>query len=335
MAGCFFSLVFLLTLVIISVSNGTFDGLVKHTIESTPFWCVVVDFVLTGNVYKNETFPRQKICKRACHTDPKCISINFQLRGGQCEFSGANHANSSGGLSGKTGWIYIYNLRKSPGSDCLIWPSGVYGLPTPTSGCPTGVIWETGSRYQDTEDTGSNNYWYPSTGIHLLGPYERDDMTQNFCMKTRDHTDEAESDWPQGRYCVFKYGPSCPRMMSSGFIFWDDEDSNNQNEVQGIVPSGVYDQDTRIDYCCMTDGDVSQPISLPTQNPFYLFPYNSEQCQAVQGMNATQEYFRWDEEDIPTSEDKTGGSHPYHIIKQSIYGLADNSIVHYCHYEAI
>ena len=111
MAGCL-SLALLFTLVIISVSNGTFDGLVKHTIEYTPFWCVVVDFVLTGNVYKNETFPRQKICKRACHTDPKCISINFQLRGGQCEFSSANHANSSGGLSEKTGWIYIYNSHK-------------------------------------------------------------------------------------------------------------------------------------------------------------------------------------------------------------------------------
>ncbi|XP_071798873.1 uncharacterized protein [Asterias amurensis] len=348
MAGCL-SLALLFTLVIISVSNGTFDGLVKHTIEYTPFWCVVVDFVLTGNVYKNETFPRQKICKRACHTDPKCISINFQLRGGQCEFSSANHANSSGGLSEKNGWIYIYNSRKEPtcagiriekrrgckGKDRRIWPSGVYGLPKPTSGCPTnsGVIWETGSRLQDTENGGSSNAW--STGIQLLGPYERNDMTQNFCMKTRDHTDEAEGDWPQGRYCVFKYGPSCPKMMTSGFIFWNDEDSNNHNDVQGIVPIGVYDQDTRIDYCCMTDGDVSQPISLPTQNPFYLFPYNSEQCQAVQGMNATQEYFFWDEEDIPTYENKTGGSHPYHIIKQSNHGLADNKIVHYCHYEAI
>ncbi|XP_071798869.1 uncharacterized protein [Asterias amurensis] len=350
MAGCFFSLVFLLTLVIISVSNGTFDGLVKHTIESTPFWCVVVDFVLTGNVYKNETFPRQKICKRACHTDPKCISINFQLRGGQCEFSSANHANSSGGLSEKTGWIYIYNSRKEhscagagvdkaqhKGEDRKNWPSGVYGLPTPTSGCPnnSGVIWETGSRYHDTENGGSSNAW--STGIQLLGPYERNDMTQNFCMKTRDHTDEAEGDWPQGSYCVFKYGPSCPRMMTSGFIFWDDEDSNNHNEVQGTVPSGVYDQDTRIDYCCMTDGDVSQPISLPTQNPFYLFPYNSEQCQAVQGMNATREYFRWDEEDDPiSSRDKTWGSHPYQTrVPSSINGAADNSILYYCHYEAI
>ncbi|XP_033637863.1 uncharacterized protein LOC117298654 [Asterias rubens] len=123
--------------------------------------------------------------------------------------------------------------------------------------------------------------------------------------------------------------------MTSGFIFWDDEDNNNLNEVQGIVPSGVYDQDTRIDYCCMTDGDVSQPISLPTQNPFYLFPYNSEQCQAVQGMNATQEYFRWDEQDRPISIPvKSGGSHPYLTVETTPASPRDN-IIHYCYYESI
>ena len=125
--------------------------------------------------------------------------------------------------------------------------------------------------------------------------------------------------------------------MLSGSISWDDEDGDNENYKNGTVPEGVYGQDTLIYYCCMTDGDVSQPISLPTQNPFYLFPYNSEQCQAVQGMNATQEYFRWDEEDDPiSSRDKTLGSHPYQTcVPSSMSGKADNSIVHYCHYEAI
>ena len=81
----------------------------------------------------------------------------------------------------------------------------------------------------------------------------------------------------------------------------------------------------------MTDGDVSQPISLPTQNPFYLFPYNSEQCQAVQGMNATEEYFRWDEENDPSSiQNKSGGTHPY-LTVSTLYGDSDNNVVHYCY----
>ena len=108
-------------------------------------------------------------------------------------------------------YIEIVSFFSSLVTDRRIWPSGVYGLPTPTSGCPnnSGVIWETGSRLQDTENEYSSNAW--STGIQLLGPYERNDMTQNFCMKTHD---EAEGDWPQGRYCVFKYGPSCPKSKA-------------------------------------------------------------------------------------------------------------------------
>ncbi|XP_033637831.1 uncharacterized protein LOC117298620 [Asterias rubens] len=135
-------------------------------------------------------------------------------------------------------------------------------------------------------------------------------MKQQFCMKTEI---TGTYDWPAGSYCVFKYGgDDCPGVMLSGSISWDDEDSNNGNYKNGTVPEGVYGQDTLIYYCCMTDGDVSQPISLPTQNPFYLFPYNSEQCQTVQGMTATQEYFVWDQESREgfASQDR----HPYKIM---------------------
>ena len=104
----------------------------------------------------------------------------------------------------------------------------------------------------------------------------------------------------------------CNTGMWSGSINWDEEDHNNDNYKEGTVPSGVYDQDTRIYYCCMTDGDVSQPISLPTQNPFYLFPYNSEQCQTVQGMIATQEYFAWDQDSWEGFASQ--GWHPYKIM---------------------
>ena len=71
------SLVVLSTHVLLTVSNGTFDGLILHPGKS--IWCVVVDFVSTGNVYKNGGFASQKICKRTCQNDPKCISVNFQL----------------------------------------------------------------------------------------------------------------------------------------------------------------------------------------------------------------------------------------------------------------
>ena len=80
--------------------------------------------------------------------------------------------------------------------------------------------------------------------------------------------------------------------MTSGSIFWDYEDTDNRNSVNGTVPSGVYDQDTLIRFCCKTGGDVSAPIALPSHSPFYLFPYTT-QCQQVQGMDTVAEWVVW------------------------------------------
>ena len=89
-----------------------------------------------------------------------------------------------------------------------MWPQGVYGLPMPSSGCPTGsdFEWETGSRFQDTDDSSPFNEW--SSGLHLKGPYARNDMWQHFCMKTIDYVTDPV--WPSGQYCVFMYGDDCP-----------------------------------------------------------------------------------------------------------------------------
>ena len=113
--------------------------------------------------------------------------------------------------------------------------------------------------------------------------------------------------------------------MSSGYVHWDDENDNNDNSVNGTVPAGVYDQDTLIHFCCMTSGDVSVPIPLPSRSPFYLFPYTA-QCQQVQGMRATQEWAMFDEEDS-TMGGYTNGPCPYnHVVN-------GNRKLFYCYYE--
>lgn len=33
-------------------------------------------------------------------------------------------------------------------------------------------------------------------------------------------------------------------------VYWDDEDEQNQNSHGGTLPSGVFDYNTRIYYCC-------------------------------------------------------------------------------------
>ena len=80
----------------------------------------------------------------------------------------------------------------------------------PTGGCPTdsGFEWETGSRYHDTEDINPANQW--SETLHLKGPYNASDMFQHFCMKTVDLLNYTDPVWPNGQYCVFKYGQNCP-----------------------------------------------------------------------------------------------------------------------------
>ena len=64
-------------------------------------------------------------------------------------------------------------------------------------------------------------------------------------------------------------------------MIWDDENTDNQNEVGGNVPEGLYSDDTKIYFCCKTDGFVDRPIHLPIESDFLLFAYHSTKCQKV------------------------------------------------------
>ena len=112
--------------------------------------------------------------------------------------------------------------------------------------------------------------------------------------------------------------------MSQGSLFWDDEDDDNINDVHGSLPSGEYDRNTLIRYCCMTSGSVETPITLPTNSPFYLFPY-IKKCQEVKGMSVTREWFNWDDEDRKNINEKEG-DHPF--CKENMYGRK----LFYCFY---
>ena len=93
-----------------------------------------------------------------------------------------------------------------------------------------------------------------------------------------------------------------------GSVYWDDEDNNNKNEYHGTLPDGEYGRDTKIYFCCRTDGFATNAIILPTSRPFVLF-MAGKQCQYVKGMNVKKEYFAWDTEDL-SNKDSTSGSVP-------------------------
>ena len=120
-------------------------------------------------------------------------------------------------------------------------------------------------------------------------------------------------------------GGSCPTNLTSGFIKWDDEDSNNKNNKSGTLPDGVYDHNTKIEFCCRTDGDIRDPISLPTLKPFFLLAYESAECQQVKWALVNVEWIRFDNEDTANA-DGQGGTYPHGA------GI-DNHRIHYCYYQ--
>ena len=128
-----------------------------------------------------------------------------------------------------------------------------------------------------------------------------------------------------GQYCIFKKG-DCPKGFQEGYVFWDDENVENMNEKGGTLPDGVYDRDTLVHYCCRTDGDKLTSVTLPLTSPFYLKPFNSSECQRVEGAIATKEYIRFDNEDSG-NKDRQSGSYPYGA------GISDHKM-QYCYYES-
>ena len=110
---------------------------------------------------------------------------------------------------------------------------------------------------------------------------------------------------------------------------WDDDDvdgsSLNKNDNGGTLPDGIYNQNTKINFCCRTDGKKSDPVLLPTRDPFLLLAYGSEKCQMVKGTVATQEWIHYHTE-TSSNADKSNGAIPYR-------GGQRHPTIHYCYYQ--
>ena len=93
------------------------------------------------------------------------------------------------------------------------------------SGCPAGDFWHRGTRYHDTEDNRSNNYW--SFPYDLAGIVGKNNMEQKFCMKTLGKTSKYDLPWPKGQYCIYKKGV-CPKGQCIALLdvpYFNDESS--------------------------------------------------------------------------------------------------------------
>ena len=86
------------------------------------------------------------------------------------------------------------------------WPGGTYGLPMPTTGCPSDGIteWKTGWTYHDTED--DNNENQRSNIFHMPGNFTAHGIQQKFCLKVKNNGNTGSEIWPEGKYCLYKKG---------------------------------------------------------------------------------------------------------------------------------
>ena len=169
-----------------------------------------------------------------------------------------------------------------------------------------------------------------SPNSHLRG-WVSNDVVRYFCIKNNASAtvDSKRFNWPAGEYCIYQRGSSCPMGLQSGWVLWDDEDSvtgTNKNSHAGVLPAGVYNQDTKIFFCCQATGFYYNPIELPVASPFYLIAF-TPQCQEVLNTIHTLEYIVYDTEN-DNNHDKKTPPYPYGVSFQE-------PTIYYCYYKGI
>ena len=115
--------------------------------------------------------------------------------------------------------------------------------------------------------------------------------------------------------------------MKTGFVRWDDSDGvnkKNSNDKNGTLPDGVYNVNTKIEFCCRTDGNKNDPIVLPSEKPFFLLAYESPKCQMVKWATVRPEWIYYDTEENRNADNRSG-AFPYDA------GVKHPTI-YYCYY---
>ncbi|XP_048242800.1 uncharacterized protein LOC124119955 [Haliotis rufescens] len=189
------------------------------------------------------------------------------------------------------------------------WPAGTYAMPSATEGCPGDVFLD--GYVQHTSDGGSTQ----SATVHVKGAFTPSSSKYHFCVKNSSTSDDADTaEWGPGRYCIHKKG-DCPTGFESGYVKYDNL-AGTTTTTSGSLPDGVYDADTRLDFCCRDDGYPIVPLKLPNTKPFILFRHKGEadSCQEVDGMLANPEFLQFDDD----SEGQAAFS-PRLLAKRFIY----------------
>ena len=209
----------------------------------------------------------------------------------------------------------------------LTWLSGTFALPQPQTGCPEGF--NSGYVKQDTHNGFfRHNSWSVGIKNRLKVDANSKYIKTHFCVK-KERELRNEMQWPSGSYCIARKADHCPSGFGDGFIKWDDKDIFNKNYRFGTLPDGKFDKNTKIFFCCRSDGKASKPIQMPLDEPFVFYRYNG-QCQAVANMKVSEDYILWSDE-LLRNKDERSGEHPdddggkrKHKLHYCYYSLSNN-----------
>ena len=193
----------------------------------------------------------------------------------------------------------------------LQFPGGNYALPALSSGCPD-ESFTLGSRTQVND--GKNMKSYP----YSLGGYvTQTKVEQKFCIKKPSPNDIP---WTSGNFCIYRRGGKCPRGFKEGFVQYNDNPTENEpNAITGEMPDGVFEDDTRYEYCCAYTGFADDlELFLPSRKRFALIRRRQSNCQSVRGMHIESNIVRIQNSEGSPTESALGGDHPvYHINKKT------------------
>lgn len=112
--------------------------------------------------------------------------------------------------------------------------------------------------------------------------------------------------------------------MTGGSVYWDDDNSKKGNSEGGTLPGGRYNANTRIYFCCKTDGNKTHAVLLPSESPFYLLAYKSAKCQMVKWAVANLEWIYYDTEHS-NNKDYVKDAYPHEAGKK-------HPTIYYCYY---
>ncbi|GFN88644.1 metalloendopeptidase [Plakobranchus ocellatus] len=177
------------------------------------------------------------------------------------------------GLDPATGCTTVY--KNDPVG--LEFPGGQYALPAHSSGCPDNTF-SFGLRVQINDGGNSKSVVYD-----LGGDVSGKKVEQQFCVKD---SSNKEFFWPGGNFCIYRRGGKCPDGFTGGFVQYDDHPTqDSSNSQSGELPDGVFDDDTRFEYCCTNSGFSGDELYLPSRKPFALIKRVGKNCQKVRGMH--------------------------------------------------